>query len=60
MDLNDPVSTSLAWATESNAVICTTVLPDGIEGVEGQDLSGDYYDAAVPVTELQVARAGYR
>jgi hypothetical protein len=58
--LNDPVSTTLTWATESNAVVCTTVLPRGIEGVEGQDLSGDYYEAAVPAVELQVAKAGYR
>ena len=60
VDLNDPVSTVLVWATESNAFICSTVLPGGIEGVEDQDLSGDYYAAAVPVTELQVAKAGYR
>lgn len=60
MDLNDPVSTTLAWATESNAIVCSTVMPNGIEGVENQDLSGDYYDAAVPVVEQQVARGGYR
>lgn len=59
-DLNDPVSSSLIWATESNAAICSTVLPEGIEGVEDQDLSGDYYEAAVPVIELQVAKGGYR
>jgi hypothetical protein len=59
-DLSDPVSSSLVWATESNAVICSTVLPNGIDGVEDQDLSGDYYDAAVPIIELQVAKGGYR
>ena len=60
VDLNDPVSTALVWATETNALVCSTVLPGGIAGVEDQDLSGDYYDAAAPVTELQVAKAGYR
>jgi hypothetical protein len=58
--LEDPVTTSLAWATESNAFVCTAVLPDGIEAVEDQDLSGDYYDAAVPVVQLQIAKGGFR
>lgn len=58
--LSDPVSSSLIWATESNAAICTTVLPNGIDAVENQDLSGDYYDAAVPIVELQIAKGGYR
>jgi hypothetical protein len=60
MDVADAVSTTLVWAAESNALMCTTVLPEGVAGVEDQDLSGDYYDAAVPVVQLQIARAGYR
>lgn len=31
-----------------------------MEGLEGRDLSGSYYEDAVPVVQLQVARAGYR
>jgi hypothetical protein len=60
MDLRDPVSTSLVWAEEANQFVCNTVLPEGKEGVLGKELSGTYYEAAVPVIQIQVARAGYR
>lgn len=60
MDIRDPVTTSLVWAEEANQFVCQTVLPEGKEGVEGKELSGDYYEAAVPVIQLQIARAGYR
>ena len=60
IDITDPVTTSLAWASETNAFVCTTVLPSGKDGVENQELSGSYYEAAVPVIQLQIARAGYR
>jgi hypothetical protein len=60
IDLSDPVTTSLAWAEESNAFVCTTVMPDGISSVQGKELSGDYYESCVPVIQLQIAKAGYR
>lgn len=60
IDLSDPVSTALVWAQESNAFICTTVLPEGLDGVHGKELSGEYYESAVPVVQIQVAKAGYR
>lgn len=60
VDLADPITTSLAWAEEANAFVCTTVLPDGVDAIDGQELGGDYYQAAVPVIQIQVARAGYR
>ncbi|PQE13682.1 nuclease s1 protein [Rutstroemia sp. NJR-2017a BVV2] len=60
MDIRDPITTSLAWANEANAFICTTVMPEGAEGVLGKELSGEYYENGVPVVQLQVARAGYR
>jgi len=60
VDITDPVTTSLVWASETNAFVCTTVLPSGKDGVENQELSGAYYEAAVPVIQLQIARAGYR
>jgi S1/P1 Nuclease len=60
MDITDPVTTALGWASETNKFVCTAVLPSGKEGVENQELSGAYYEAAVPVIQLQVARAGYR
>ena len=60
IDLSDPVSTALVWASEANAFVCTTVIPDGVTALENQELSGDYYTRAVPVIQLQVAKAGYR
>jgi hypothetical protein len=60
LTLSDPVTSALIWATEANAFICTTVLLGGAEALQDQELSGDYYNAAIPVIQLQVARGGYR
>ncbi|RYP32777.1 hypothetical protein DL767_005025 [Monosporascus sp. MG133] len=60
IDLNDPIATSMKWASESNAFVCTNVLPEGPVAIVGQELAGEYYEKAVPVIEVQVARAGYR
>jgi len=60
IELSDPVNSSLIWAQEANSYVCTTVLPDGVEGVQGKELNGTYFQKAVPVIELQIARAGYR
>ena len=60
IELGDPLTTALGWAQESNAFVCTAVLPGGVEDLEGKDLSLEYYDRAVPVVQLLVAKAGYR
>ena len=60
MDIDDAQSSATGWASDANAYVCSTVLPDGISGVENKDLSGDYYDDALPVIKLQFAKAGYR
>jgi len=60
IDVSDPVATSLKWARQANAYVCSTVLPDGQAAVEDVDLSGAYYKTAIPVVELQIARAGVR
>ncbi|KAI1848229.1 hypothetical protein JX266_005942 [Neoarthrinium moseri] len=60
MDLDDPIATSLRWANESNAYVCSTVLPEGPVAIVGQQLAGEYFEKAAPVIEIQVARAGYR
>ncbi|KAI0018091.1 putative nuclease S1 precursor [Xylariomycetidae sp. FL0641] len=60
MTLENPIATSMAWANESNAYVCSHVLPEGPEAIVGQELAGPYYDRAAPVIELQVAKAGYR
>jgi len=60
IDLSDPVSSSMIWAKESNTYVCSTVMPNGAAALNGTELDGDYYTTAVPVVQLQIARAGYR
>ncbi|GAW15468.1 hypothetical protein ANO14919_048790 [Xylariales sp. No.14919] len=58
--LDDPIATSMVWANESNAYVCSHVFPEGPAAIVGQELAGEYFEKAAPVTELQVAKAGYR
>lgn len=37
-----------------------SVLPEGPEAIVDQELGGEYYEAAAPVIEMAVAKAGYR
>ena len=60
MDLSDAVSSSMVWASDSNAYVCTAVMPNGVEATEDTDLSGTYYTTVLPVVKLQFAKAGYR
>ncbi|QSZ33580.1 hypothetical protein DSL72_005148 [Monilinia vaccinii-corymbosi] len=61
IDIDDPITSSLTWASDTNAYVCSTVLPSGVSAVEGGDLSTNgYYTAAIPVVKLQIAKAGYR
>lgn len=60
MKLSDPVASSMIWAGDSNAFVCTSVMPKGVSPLEAVDLAGDYYDGVVGVVEEQVAKAGYR
>ncbi|RAL64302.1 hypothetical protein DID88_002194 [Monilinia fructigena] len=61
IDIHDPITSSLAWASDTNAYVCSTVLKDGVADVKTGDLSTNgYYTAAIPVVKLQIAKAGYR
>lgn len=60
IDLSDPVSSTMIWATEANTYVCSTVMPNGAAAIEDEELDGEYYTTAVPVVQLQIARAGYR
>jgi S1/P1 Nuclease len=51
---------SLEWADEANQWVCDYILKDDIAGVEGKDLSGEYYDGAVPIVDLLIGKAGRR
>ncbi|KDQ19757.1 hypothetical protein BOTBODRAFT_152248 [Botryobasidium botryosum FD-172 SS1] len=50
-------SCAVSWATDGNALICTNVLKTN---PAGQELSGAYYNAAIPEVERQIAKGGVR
>ncbi|KAF2203726.1 S1/P1 nuclease, partial [Delitschia confertaspora ATCC 74209] len=56
----DSIGSAMVWARDTNKHVCDTVLPDGAEVLRGKDLSGDYASKAVPVIEMQIAKAGFR
>jgi len=60
VDIKDAKGSSMDWANEANNYVCTTVMPDGIDAVEGEELYPAYYKKNVPIIELMIAKAGYR
>ncbi|KAK1566410.1 S1/P1 nuclease [Colletotrichum navitas] len=60
IDLGDPEATALAWAVESNAFVCTVVMPSGLDAVEGKEIGGAYATSAEPTVSMQIAKQGYR
>ncbi|KAH7386682.1 S1/P1 nuclease-domain-containing protein [Phaeosphaeria sp. MPI-PUGE-AT-0046c] len=60
INASDAVDSSLTWARGANEYVCSTVLPNGPDAVFGQELSGAYYESAIPVVKKQIAQAGYR
>ena len=60
MDLANPQSSAMTWASQANAFVCSDVLVGGVSAVEKGDLDGAYYTAHVDVARTQIARAGYR
>ena len=59
-DISTPEVCSLAWAQESNSWICAYVMHKGLDWLEMNDLSGEYYEGAVPIVEGLIAKAGLR
>lgn len=53
-------ATALVWANDSNAKVCTVVMPNGVTTLESGDLDGSYYTSALPTVKLQLAKGGYR
>lgn len=51
---------AMTFASDANSYVCTVVMPDGVDSVQGQDLSGDYTNGALPTVEELLSRAGYR
>jgi hypothetical protein len=59
INADDAIDSAMIWASDSNQYVCTTVLPNGPDAVFGQELSGAYYESAIPVVQHQIAKAGY-
>ncbi|KAF4416302.1 putative nuclease S1 precursor [Fusarium austroafricanum] len=59
-DVNDPITSATAWASDANAYVCTLVMPDGAKVLQESDLSPIYYNSVIPTIELQIAKGGYR
>jgi len=58
--LDNAEELAVRWAGETNAWVCRTVLRDGVEGVEGKELSGEYFIATIHGLEELVSNAGRR
>ena len=59
-NVQDAQGCALGWASEANKWVCDYVLKDDVEGVEGRNLAGKYYDGALPIVEDLVGKAGRR
>jgi hypothetical protein len=57
--ISDASSTGMVWARDANAFVCSTVMPDGVSGVENTDLGGAYYSGVITVVELQIAKGSF-
>lgn len=51
-----PAHTSMVWAKDANAYMCSAVMPNGSNVLEGQELSGDYLTNNTAVVHRQVAK----
>ena len=58
--LDDAQTCALLWAGDANKFVCEYVLKDDVEGVEGIDLAGGYYEGAVPIIDEMIAKGGRR
>jgi hypothetical protein len=59
-DVADAEKYMLSWAQQVNAFVCQYVLRGGTAAVAGKELSGDYFEGAVPIVDELVLLAGQR
>lgn len=60
LDVSTAEKCALEWANEANRYICSYVLKDDVQGVEGKNLAGEYYEGVVPIVDYLVGKAGFR
>jgi hypothetical protein len=51
---------SLSFAMETNQWVCKYVVKQGFEALKNKELSGNYYEGAVPIIENLLSKAGRR
>jgi hypothetical protein len=57
--IEDPLGTTMSWARESNALVCSVVMPNGPAAVTDVELAGNYYDSAIATVEEQIAKGEF-
>lgn len=58
--VHDAVECGLRWAGEANKWVCDYVMKGGLEELQSKDLSGDYFEYAVPIVEEMLLKGGRR
>ena len=57
---DDAAECALEWASEANKWVCEYVLKDDVDGVQGRDLAGKYYEGATDVIDEMIRKGGRR
>lgn len=55
-----PERSAAKWAQDSNKLVCSFVLEDGPKKINGTEIGGRYYEDAVGIVEMQIAKGGIR
>lgn len=56
VDIKDAQSSAMVWANDANSHICSEVLVDGVDGIEGDELYPAYYQKSIPIIEMMIAK----
>ena len=56
MSVSDVPGSAMVWARDSNAFVCTDVMPGGTAVLANQELGSSYYSAVIGTVELQTAK----
>ena len=56
MSTSDAVASAMEWASDSNAFVCSVVIPKGASAYTGMELDGAYFKSAEATIELQIAK----
>ena len=60
LKVDEKIDSAMIWARDANKFVCSAVIPNGPDAVRNQELSGQYYESAIPVVQKQIAKAGFR